>query len=106
MQQTEKTRSRLFEELILKSWWLILFLFLSTFAYEQASIHKQNEKTRLLTELESIKKSILVAQAEQDELLLQIESRDDSRWIEMVLMKRLGLVPEGAIKIHFSSNEL
>ncbi len=96
-----KNRSRLFEEIVLKSWWVILFLFLATFAYEQASFSKAQEKKNLLEELRTLELAKKVAENRQDELQVQIESREDSRWIEMVLMRGLGLVPEGAIKIHF-----
>lgn len=99
-----KNRSRLFEEIVLKSWWVILFLFLATFGYEQTSFQKQKETNALLQELRSLAESKKLAENRQDELLLQLESREDSRWIEIVLMNGLGLVPEGATKIYFTNS--
>lgn len=99
-----KKRSRLFEEGVLKSWWVILFLFLATFAYEQAALSKQHEKKVLLQELESLEIAKKNAENRQDDLQLQLESMEDSQWIEMVLMKGLGVVPEGSIKVHFTPN--
>lgn len=37
----------------------------------------------------------------QDELKLAVASQDDPDWIGLTLMKGLGVVPEGQIKIHF-----
>lgn len=39
--------------------------------------------------------------AEQQELILQIESQTDPAWVEMVLKRNLGLVPEGQVKVYF-----
>ncbi|MCB1181582.1 MAG: hypothetical protein KDK55_06150 [Chlamydiia bacterium] len=94
-------RSRLFVELILKSWWVILFIFLCTFSYEQASLYKKREQNRLSTQYTSLLQEKVDLLSIQDDLLLQIESRHDPAWIEMVLMRGLGLVPEGEIKVHF-----
>lgn len=94
-------KSRLFEEVVLKSWWVILFVFLAVFAYEQASLDREKEKKTLLLEVQNLQESIKAAEIREKELELQAKSQEESQWIEMVLMKGLGLVPEGAIKIHF-----
>lgn len=41
------------------------------------------------------------ASAEQEELMQQINSQSDPLWVQLILMKVLGLVPEGQKKIHF-----
>ena len=38
---------------------------------------------------------------ERDDLLLQVQSQNDPAWIEMALMKSLGVIPEGQIKVFF-----
>ena len=38
---------------------------------------------------------------ERDDLLLQIQSQKDPQWIELVLRRRLGLIPEGQTKVYF-----
>lgn len=36
----------------------------------------------------------------QEELQLRINSHNDPEWIELTLMKNLGLVPEGQFKVY------
>lgn len=97
------SRSRLFEEVVLKSWWVYLFLFLCVFAYEQATFAKQKEKHTLLQELTRLTQEKEKVELIQDDLQLQLESLEDMSWVEMILMKGLGLTPEGSVKIHFYS---
>lgn len=35
-------------------------------------------------------------------LTQEIDSLNDPKWVEMILMKELGVVPEGQIKVYFS----
>jgi hypothetical protein len=42
---------------------------------------------------------------EKQDLKLQINSQKDPAWIELTLMKGLGLVPEGQLKVHFTKDE-
>jgi hypothetical protein len=37
-------------------------------------------------------------------LQLQIVSQSDPSWIEMILMRDLGVVPEGWLKVHFKAD--
>jgi hypothetical protein len=56
------------------------------------------EMTARLQVLEAEK---TLATAEQEELLLQIQSQSDPAWVEMVLKRNLGLVPDGQTKVYF-----
>lgn len=42
---------------------------------------------------------------EREDLVLQIASQNDKDWIEMILKKRLGVVPEGQMKVYFKKEE-
>lgn len=42
-----------------------------------------------------------LATQKREDLTLQIESQSDPAWIEMLLMKKLGVVPEGQVKVYF-----
>ncbi len=95
------SRSRLFEVVILKSWWTILFFLLCYFAYDQAVQHKTREENKLREKLNSLDREKLRALAKQEDLKLQIASQEDESFIELTLMRRLGLVPEGQTKVHF-----
>jgi hypothetical protein len=37
----------------------------------------------------------------REDLELRIASQNDPAWIEMVLVRDLGVVPEGFLKVHF-----
>lgn len=94
-------RSLLFEESIRKSWWVILLLLICLFAYDRAVTQKQLEEEHFRKKLEEIHLATKQALETQEELCQQIESQNDPAWIELTLMKRLGLVPEGKTKILF-----
>lgn len=94
-------RSRLFEELILKSWWAILFFLICYFAYDQAAKRRQGEELKLRDKLNQLLVAKERACLLQEELKREISSQGDESWIELVLMQKLGLVPEGQTKVHF-----
>ncbi len=51
-----------------------------------------------LSEMEKIS---LLANQEKEELAHQIASQSDPAWIELVLLREVGVVPEGFLKVHF-----
>ncbi|MBN1914513.1 MAG: hypothetical protein JW769_01320 [Parachlamydiales bacterium] len=86
-----------------KYWWIFCVLLIGAFVYHQAiqsKNHDIEESTHRLQELEKEKK---LALQEREDLLLQIHSQSDPAWIELVLMKKLGVVPMGQIKVHFTN---
>jgi len=99
--RSRESRSRLFEEIILKSWWTILFFLLCYFAYDQAVHHKTQEENKLRKKLHLLGLEKEHALDKQEDLKLQIASHEDEGFIELTLMRRLGLVPEGQTKVHF-----
>ncbi len=68
--------------------------------------HKKSELIaelqKTIEELEETKKLSL---EEREDLVLQLHSREDDAWIEMVLKKRLGVVPEGQMKVYFPKDD-
>jgi hypothetical protein len=94
-------RSRLYEEFILKSWWTILFLFICFFAYDQAAKRRGREENLLREKLHQLLLAKQEALLLQEELKTEIASQGDESWIELVLMQKLGLVPEGQTKVLF-----
>ncbi len=87
-----------------RSWWVIAFVALCGVLYlhgvRQKNITYQEMDGRL--QILQIEKAF--ALAEQEELLLQIQSQSDPAWVEMVLKRNLGLVPEGQTKVYFHQN--
>ena len=85
----------------LKSWsWVIAFVSISMVSFLHASKKKNEISEELharINELSKVKRKII---SENAELHQQLNSQSDPLWIEMTLMKGLGLVPEGQKKIH------
>lgn len=92
-----------FKAMFINSWWVTAVVLLCLIFYEQRL--KEQEQlylyfTRQLQSLEKEKKNSLII---QENLQLQINSQSDPAWIELMLMKGLGLAPEGQVKIFFDS---
>jgi hypothetical protein len=104
MQQIFSALARTFEQLILQSWWVILFALICYMLFERGLQSQNIEYSRLenlRSELEKQKKS---AMALQQRLLLEINSQSDPAWVELVLMKGLGLLKEGQTKVYFDKS--
>jgi hypothetical protein len=84
-----------------RSWWL--FLFLSCLFLVYSHIRHQNNQIQidLQGQIDHLIAEKTLAEQQREELLIQVQSQSDPAWIEMVLKKRLGLVPEGQTKIYF-----
>ena len=102
--QKSSVMERLFEVMVLRSWWVLLFLLLGYVAVNHTIKKREDEISMIEGRIDLLEnKKLLVAQ-ERDDLLLKINSQSDPSWIELVLMKELGVVPEGYMKIHFTNN--
>lgn len=86
---------------LLRCWWVVAFVLISLVAYEQGARKVRDEYQHLDAILIQLQNEKTQALARKQELLLQINSQSDSQWIELVLMKGLGLVPEGQTKVYF-----
>jgi hypothetical protein len=92
---------RLFDEIVFNSWWVILFMLFCYMLYEHGMRARNKDFAKLnehLSELKALKEKSLKT---QEEYLLQINSQSDPAWVELTLMKGLGLVPEGQTKVYF-----
>lgn len=84
-----------------KTWWVIAFCLVMAICYLQAAGTKLSVISQLearALELEEEKKEALIA---KEELELRIASQSDPAWIELVLLREVGVVPEGYLKVHF-----
>lgn len=81
--------------------WVLAFCAVTGFAYFQSMKAKKAAIRELSFRLEEMEKEKWVALQERDDLHLRIASQDDPVWVEMVLMRDLGVVPEGWLKVHF-----
>ena len=83
------------------NWWVVLFVTLCVVSFTHSWKKKRSLYDSLYDrylELLAVKEAAL---REQQELTMQINSQSDPAWVELVLMRCLGLVPEGQKKILF-----
>lgn len=93
------------EYLSMKCWWVILFCLITFFFYEQGRKKIDLEYVKLhnyLNKLQVMKEEKL---KEQDDLMLKINSQSDPDYVELLLMRELGVVPEGQTKFFFVQEE-
>lgn len=85
-----------------RMWWVLALLAI-TYVFYLQSIRKKHMLIAHMNErienLEGVKKAALM---KQEGLKLQIASQSDPAWIEIVLMKELGMVPDGQRKVLFT----
>lgn len=89
------------ENVIFKCWWMILFTLVCGIFYEKGRKKIDDDYQKLfrqLTELQAIKKEKLFI---QEELTLKVNSQSDPDFVELLLMKELGVIPEGHQKFFF-----
>lgn len=93
----------LIAKFFLRSWWTILILLLCFGFYEHEHKKRQEISSILTAQKNELQNKKINALERHDSLLMQINSQTDPAWIELVLMKKLGLVPEGQTKIFFKN---
>jgi hypothetical protein len=94
----------LFRKYFLNSWWVIAFAMLCAALYEQGLKERQEDMTRLSAHLHQLQQQKEIALAVQNDLQTKITSQSDRAWIELILMKNLGLTPEGYQKVLFTND--
>lgn len=90
------------EKWVIGSWWVIAFTLLCYLAYEHGLRKRDRDFSRLKEHYSELQLEKLSAEAHKEHLLLQVNSQGDPDWVELTLMKGLGLVPEGQIKVLFA----
>ena len=98
-------KEKIYRSLIVRSWWVHLFLVGCYLLYAQGIRKKERTFSDLNVRLEILEREKQEALAVQEDLLLQINSQKDPAWIQMMLMKNLGVVPEGQVKVYFKKEE-
>jgi hypothetical protein len=74
--------------------------------YHIASQHQQLLLHELSNRYLELKLQKERAQRRQEELIAQIGSQADPAWIEQILMKALGVTPDGETKVYFQGERL
>lgn len=89
------------KEIFLQSWWAILFACFCLTLYEQEIKISNETRAALSKHLAALQEEKRKALKEQARLAMEVESQNDPHWIELTLMKELGLTPEGQTKVMF-----
>jgi hypothetical protein len=97
----KKNKNKFFDLIFVRSWWVLLFFLFSFIGYDQAIKKKTKDIFEFKMQLLSLEKIKQQKKAENEELTLMLGSQSDPAWIEQVLMRELGVVPEGKLKVHF-----
>ena len=84
-----------------KSWWVLVFCLVSAVCYLQAAGSKRALIHDLQTKVTELRVEKDRALKLREELELKIGSNADPAWIELVLLREVGVVPEGYLKVHF-----
>lgn len=82
-------------------WWVVSFCILTALFYFHSFKEKKSAVRHLGVRLEEMEREKSLALQKREDLQLRIASQTDPAWIEMILMRDLGVVPEGFLKVHF-----
>lgn len=100
-----KGKQKLEGSALLSSWWVFLFIAICYLFWSHGMQKKNIEYAELKNRLIGLNQEKILKLQKKEDLLLQIHSQSDPSWIQMVLMKGLGLVPEGQKKVYFKKEE-
>jgi hypothetical protein len=89
------------EELIVRSWWVVLFVLACYFCYEQGLRKKDREHGLLQRQYDELLLTRKKVKSLQQHLKMKINSQEDPATVELTLMRELGLVPQGQTKVLF-----
>jgi hypothetical protein len=84
-----------------QSWMALLFSLACVSFYLQTSRSRTLLISELSLRLQELNQEQRLALTERDYLMQRLRSESDPAWIEMILMKDLGVVPEGWVKVRF-----
>lgn len=85
------------------SLWALILCGLSAFLYFPAAKARDLEMAGLIDRRHELLEIKRREEKVTEELACRLRSEQDPAWIQLLLMQELGVVPEGWIKVHFSS---
>lgn len=86
---------RFLEVLFFSTWWIIAIFVLSFCLFERGSSSVNHDLTQLNKHIEELKQEGAAAREIYSRLHERLASFEDPAWIELLLIKNLGLVPKG-----------
>ena len=88
--------------MILDNLKLIVYLFLAIIFFEWGVHLVDVQSEKFVLQKERLNQSLAKASSKQDYLKEMLMSESDPAWIELTLMRVLGVIPEGTKKIYFN----
>lgn len=85
------------------SWWALFLGALLLVFHQRGVVAQESRLNKVRSQLSFLEKKRVSLLQKQRLLKAQLESGHDPAWVEMVLMKNLGLVPKGYRRVHFES---
>lgn len=101
MDRVISKKSSFFSVFLQRWWWTLLFALLCYGIYATGMEKKKKIFYQLEDKIKNLEQARASALLKREELEMEIESQMDPAWIEMLLMKKLGVVPEGQVKVYF-----
>ena len=92
---------KMIKDILIQSWWMIALILSGSVLYERAIQKRELQFIQLQEQLVSLQKEKKKVLYKQYNLSQQINSQSDPAWIELSLMKGLGVVPEDQQKVYF-----
>lgn len=87
--------------IFIDSWWVWAFALICGCLYERGMESMQEDFQKLGIHLSMLEEEKQKALQKQERLQRQIDSQSDLAWLELTLMKGLGLCPEDQRKVYF-----
>ena len=87
------------------SWWMLVFCLGCITIYYSGYQKKSIACLDLRNKIQRLEQERNLAALSREDLQLQLDSQTDPAWIELTLMKQLGVVPEGHKKVCFQNEE-
>jgi len=94
--------SHLVVTIFYRSSWVIFFALLCGMIYERSLGGYRVEYKALRNHMEELERELSKAKYIHNDLTHRVNSQSDPAWIEMTLIKGLGLTPEGQKKVVFN----
>lgn len=96
----ETSKYKLIKELK-ASWWVLMFIVFTYMLALKTSHDKEMKIAELKQQLDTLNQGKSLALMTKERLFSEIDSQKDPLWVEMILMKKLGVMPEGYTKVRF-----
>lgn len=101
----KKSLKQILKQEFYNSWWVGLVLIFIGMLYIKTDRLKEEKILDLTSCLSQIESEKLVAGLEKERLVDQIKSLEDPDYVEMLLIKKMGVVPEDMIKARFDHHK-